>query len=77
MTTDELRGSVRSKLQAAIRGQRQSWDTALEIEEITGYDGDIYAFVAELAGGFEDDEVIPDALVELLTLSTTQMLRIQ
>jgi hypothetical protein len=66
MTTNELRKSVRSKLEAAIRAQRESWDTALEIEEITGYAGDIYAFVAETAGALKDDEPIPDDLVERL-----------
>ena len=64
MTADELRRSVRSKLEAAIRAQRESWDAALEIEEITGYPGDIYAFVAETAGGLKDDEAIPDDLVD-------------
>ena len=71
MTTNELRRSVRSKLQAAIRAQRESWDAALGIEEITGYAGDIYAFVAETAGALDDDEAIPDDLVEELISSTT------
>ena len=71
MTTNELRRSVRSKLQAAIRAQRESWDAALGIEEITGYAGDIYAFVAETAGALDDDEAIPDDLVDELILSTT------
>ena len=70
MTTNELKKSVRSKLEAAIRTQRESWDTALEIEEITGYAGDIYAFVAEMAGALEDDEAIPADLVEDLIAST-------
>ena len=54
---------MRSKLQAAIRAQRESWDAALGVEEITGYAGDIYAFVAETAGALDDDEAIPDDLV--------------
>src|SRR5271167_2526582 len=35
----ELRRSVRSKLEASIRTQRQSWDAACDIQEITGYAG--------------------------------------
>jgi hypothetical protein len=65
----ELRSSVRSQLEAALRAQRKSWDAASRIEDITGYDGDIYAFVAELAGGFKDDEAIPDDLVDDLISS--------
>ncbi len=60
MTTNELRRTVRSKLQAAIRAERESWEAALGVEEITGYAGDIYAFVAETAGALDDDEAIPD-----------------
>ena len=71
MTTNELKQSVRSKLEAAICAQRESWDAALGIEEVTGYAGDIYAFVAETAGGLKDDEAIPDDLVEELISSTT------
>ena len=71
MTTNELRRSVRSKLQAAIRAQRESWDAALGIEDITGYAGDIYAFVAETAGALDDDEAIPDVLVDELISSTS------
>jgi len=70
-SSPELRRSVRSKLGAAIRAQRQSWDTALSIQEITGYAGDIYAFVAEMAGALKDDEAIPDDLVDELILSTS------
>ena len=66
MTTNELRGAVRSKLEAAIRAQRESWDKALEVDEITGYAGDIYAFVTETAGALKDDEPIPEVLVERL-----------
>jgi len=72
MTANELRRSVRSKLEAAIRAQRESWDAALGIKEITGYAGDIYAFVAETAGALKDDEAVPDDLVERLIVSTTQ-----
>ena len=71
MTTNELTRSVRSKLEAAIRAQRQSWDAALAIEEITGYAGDICAFVAETAGALKDDEAIPDDLVAELISSTS------
>lgn len=71
MTADELRKTVHSKLEAAIRAQRQSWDAALEIEDITGYAGDIHAFVAETAGALKDDEAIPDDLVEELVSSTS------
>src|SRR5271169_1514373 len=71
MTTNELKQSVRSKLETAIRAQRESWDAALEIEEITGYARDIYAFVSETAGALEDDEAIPDDLVDELISSTS------
>jgi len=43
-----------------------------EIQEITGYAGDIYAFVAETAGALKDDEAIPDDLVDEL-ISPTSM----
>ena len=65
----ELRSSVRSQLEASVRAQRESWDAASKIEEISGYDGDIYAFVAETAGGLRDDEAIPDDLVDDLVSS--------
>ncbi len=71
MTTNELRKSVRSKLEEAIRAQRESWDAALGIKETTGYAGDIYAFVAEAAGGLKDDEAISDDLVDKLISSTS------
>jgi hypothetical protein len=87
MTRNELKRSVRSKLKSAIRAQRESWDMALTITEITGYAGDIYALVAETAGALEDDEAIPDDLVEKLVSSislanlhprpTSRKLRIQ
>ena len=70
-SSPELRRSVRSKSGAAIRAQRQSWDTALSIQEITGYAGDIYAFVAEMAGALKDDEAIPDDLVDDLISSAS------
>jgi hypothetical protein len=66
MTTNDLKKSVRSELGLAIRAQRESWDIALRITELTGYAGDIYAFVAETAGALKDDEAIPDDLVEIL-----------
>ena len=66
MTTDEMKILVRSKLAASIRAQRESWDAALGIQEITDYAGDIYAFVAETAGALKDDEAIPDDLVNEL-----------
>jgi hypothetical protein len=72
MTTGELRRSVQSKLETAIRAQRESWDAALGIEDMTGYAGDIYAFVAETAGALDDDEAIPDDLVDEL-ISYTSM----
>ncbi|HZL70614.1 MAG TPA: hypothetical protein VFC29_25155 [Candidatus Limnocylindrales bacterium] len=67
----EQRRSVRLQLEAAIRAQRESWDAALRIEEITGYAGDIYAFVAEMAGALKDDEAIPDDLVDELISSAS------
>ena len=69
MTTDEMKRFVRSELEVSIRGQRESWDAACEIQEITGHPGDIYAFVAETAGALNDDEAIPDDLVEELISS--------
>jgi len=71
MTADELRRSVRSKLEAAIRAQRESWEAGLEIQQTTGYSGDVYAFVAETAGALDDDEEIPDDLVDDLISSTS------
>ena len=72
MPINDLSTTVRSHLEAAIRAQRESWDTALRLQEITDYDGDIYAFVAEVAGALEDDEEIPDALVEGLISSPSR-----
>jgi hypothetical protein len=48
--------------------QRESWDEALAIEEITGGHGrDIYEVVAELAGpGLEDDERITEDVIDTL-----------
>jgi hypothetical protein len=66
MTRNELKKSVRSKLKSAIRAQRESWDMGLTITQLTGYAGDIYAFVAETAGALKDDEEVPDDLVEKL-----------
>ena len=71
MTANELRTSVRSKLEAAIRAQRESWDSALEITNLTGYSGDIHAFVTETAGALEDAEAIPDELVDLHLSATS------
>ena len=68
-SSPELRSSVRSQLEVSVRAQRESWDAASKIEEITGYDGDIYAFVAETTGGLKDDEAIPDDLVDDLISS--------
>jgi hypothetical protein len=51
MTIAEKRGAVRQHLEAALRLQRESWDEV-----------DMYALVAELAGGLKDDETIPKTL---------------
>ena len=67
----EQERSVRLQLEAAIRAQRECWDAASRIQEITGYAGDIYAFVAETAGALKDDEAIPDDLVDELILPTS------
>ncbi len=72
MTKNELRKCVQSKLEEAIRAQRKSWDAALGITELTGYAGDIYAYVAETAGALKDDEAIPDDLVGELISSTSR-----
>jgi hypothetical protein len=50
--------------------KRSEGEDTTGIEGITGYDGDIYAFVAELAGALDDDEAIPDDLVDELISST-------
>jgi len=50
--------------------KRSEGEDTTGIEEITVYDGDIYAFVAELAGALDDDEAIPDDLVDELISST-------
>jgi len=74
--TEQLSNRVRPLLEQAIRAQRESWDTALAITELTGYDGDIYAFVAETAGALEDDEAIPNDLVdELISPANRSRLR--
>ena len=66
--TDPRRVLVRRHLEAAVRLQRESWDEALAIHEITGdQDRDFYAFVAELAGaGLADDEAIPEDVIDTL-----------
>jgi len=59
MTFEQKRAKVRHHLEAAIRLQRESWDEALAIQELTAnYERDFYALVAELAGGFKDNEAI-------------------
>ena len=57
MPFDPRRETVRERLEAAVRLQRESWDEALAVEEIAGDSngGDLYALVAELAGGLEDE----------------------
>ena len=67
MTLGEEKAKVRQHLEAAVRLQRESWDQALAIEDVIRDDErDIYAFVAELAGGFKDDEAIPDEVIDML-----------
>ena len=58
---------MRHHLEGAVRSQRESWDEALAVQDIVGnHDRDIYAFVAELAGGLKDDEAIPEEIIETL-----------
>jgi len=65
MPLDERRETVRHHLEAAVRLQRESWDEALVVQDITGnYDRDIYAWVAELAGGLKDDEAITKDIID-------------
>ena len=67
MTFAGRRMMVRYHLEAAMRLQRDSWDEALAAQEAAGDSGpDIYAVVAELAGGLRDDEPIPDDVVDSL-----------
>jgi hypothetical protein len=67
MTFSERRVMVRRHLEAAVRLQRESWDEALAVQEIIGdHERDIYAFVAELSGGFNDHEAIPEDIVDAL-----------
>ena len=50
MTFEQKRAQVRRHLEAAIRLQRESWDEAFAIQELTtNYNRDFYALVAELA----------------------------
>jgi hypothetical protein len=66
-TPAEKHAMVRHHLEAAVRSQRESWDEALVVQDIAGnHDRDIYAFVAELAGGLKDDEAIPEEIIETL-----------
>jgi hypothetical protein len=66
MTFEQKRAQIRRHLEAAIRLQRESWDNALAIQELTNYDRDFYALVAELAGGFKDDEAITADVINSL-----------
>jgi len=66
MTFEQKRAQIRRHLEAAIRLQRESWDEALAIQELTTYDRDFYALVAELAGGFKDDETITADVINSL-----------
>jgi hypothetical protein len=64
---DDRRVLVHQHLEAALRLQRDSWDEVYEIEQLTGDRvPDIYSFVAELAGGFEDHEKIPGDVIDQL-----------
>jgi hypothetical protein len=54
-------------LETAVRLQRESWDNSLAVEDILGNgDRDIYALVAELAGGLKDDEAITEDIIDTL-----------
>ena len=55
MTFEQERAQIRRHLEAAIRLQRENWDEALAVQQLTtNYDRDFYALVAELAGAFTD-----------------------
>ena len=67
MTLEQKRKMVRQHLEAAVRSQCETWDEALAVQEMTcDYDRDIYAFVAELAGGLKDNEAIPEDIIDTL-----------
>ena len=67
MDLDEKRVKVRHHLEAAVRLQRESWDNSLAVEDILGNrDRDIYALLAELAGGLKDDEAITEDIIDTL-----------
>ena len=65
--SDEGRVKVHHHLEAAVRLQRESWGNFLAVEDILGNgDRDIYALVAELAGGLKDDEAITEDIIDTL-----------
>jgi hypothetical protein len=67
MTFEQERAQIRRHLEAAIRLQRESWDEALAIQQLTtNYDRDFYALVAELAGAFTDNEAITADVINSL-----------
>jgi len=67
MAFAQKRTHIRRHLEAAIRLQRESWDEAIVIQQLTAnYDRDFYALVAELAGGFKDNEAITADVINSL-----------
>ena len=61
---------LRTLLDNAMTKQRESWDIAFAAQELAGcMDLDVYALVAELAGALDDDESIPDSVVERMIVS--------
>ena len=67
MNFEQKRAQIRRHLEAAIRLQRKSWDEALAIQQFTtNYDRDFYSLVAELAGGFKDNEAITADVINSL-----------
>jgi hypothetical protein len=69
MAFDERHVKVRHHLETAVRLQRESWDNALAVQDITGNcDRGIYALVTELAGGLKDDEAIAEDIIDTLDL---------
>jgi len=67
MTFEQERVQIHRHLEAAIRLQRESWDEALAIQELTNnYDRDLYALVTELAGEFKDNEAITADVINSL-----------
>jgi hypothetical protein len=73
MRFEQEGAEIARHLDVAIRLQRESWDEAIAIQQVTtNYDRDVYALVAELAGGFTDHEAITADVNQQFSLHPTQ-----